>query len=246
MALTRCRVSASIVPGSPPSPFLGRARRTRRARAGRRRRSRRRPGSPDPGDAGPVAAGTGRRRPDQRSCSGRWDRASPTRATITRWSRLSDDGVRSRLGGGPATTTIGFGTTVTRRRPAVVLVHPRFAEALEQLRAWRYETGGRQTGLRGLRRQDPVAGRRPAAHPRGRAPGHQRDRTGEAGELRRRTHRPGREAQGRLRPAVSGPVDRRGPRRRSRRPRRPRPARRNRAARWAWELMSSPRRASTS
>ena len=53
----------------------------------------------------------------------------------------------------------------------MVLVHPRFTEAFEQLRAWRYERAGWQAGLRRLRRQDPVAHRRPSAHPGGRAAG---------------------------------------------------------------------------
>jgi superfamily II DNA helicase RecQ len=50
---------------------------------------------------------------------------------------LADDGVRCLLGGGPATTTVRYGTTVTSGGRPVVLVHRRFAEAWEELRAWR-------------------------------------------------------------------------------------------------------------
>ena len=52
---------------------------------------------------------------------------------------LTRNGVRSLVGGGPATTMIMFGTTVTVGGQPVVLVHPRFAEAWERLRAWRTE-----------------------------------------------------------------------------------------------------------
>jgi superfamily II DNA helicase RecQ len=52
---------------------------------------------------------------------------------------VAGNGVRSLIGGGPATTLIGFGTSVSAGGQPVVLVHPRFPEAREQLRAWRSE-----------------------------------------------------------------------------------------------------------
>jgi superfamily II DNA helicase RecQ len=52
---------------------------------------------------------------------------------------ITADGARSLIGGGPASTTVRFGTAVNVGDQPVVLVHPRFAEAFEQLRTWRYE-----------------------------------------------------------------------------------------------------------
>jgi superfamily II DNA helicase RecQ len=52
---------------------------------------------------------------------------------------LSTDGARALLGGGPATTTVAFGTSVTVGGREVVLAHPRFAEAWETIRTWRAE-----------------------------------------------------------------------------------------------------------
>jgi superfamily II DNA helicase RecQ len=52
---------------------------------------------------------------------------------------LASDGARALLGGGPATTTIAFGTSVTIEGRPTVLAHPRFAEAWESLRTWRAE-----------------------------------------------------------------------------------------------------------
>ncbi|MFY9643342.1 MAG: HRDC domain-containing protein, partial [Rhodomicrobium sp.] len=52
---------------------------------------------------------------------------------------LSTDGARALLGGGPATTTIAFGTSVTVAGREVVLAHPRYVEAWERLRSWRTE-----------------------------------------------------------------------------------------------------------
>ena len=83
VALTRCRSSASIVPGSPPSPFLleldapGVPRPRHRGRWPPRRRTR------ETG-AGRLHRVRGRR--DLRSCSPRSGRTSPIRATITKWS----------------------------------------------------------------------------------------------------------------------------------------------------------------
>jgi superfamily II DNA helicase RecQ len=50
---------------------------------------------------------------------------------------LTREGVRSLVGGGRATTVTTFGTSVTVEGHPVVIVHPRFAEAWERLRAWR-------------------------------------------------------------------------------------------------------------
>jgi superfamily II DNA helicase RecQ len=55
---------------------------------------------------------------------------------------IAETGVRVLVGGGPATTLIGFGTSVSADGQPVVLVHPRFAQASEQLRAWRSERAG--------------------------------------------------------------------------------------------------------
>jgi superfamily II DNA helicase RecQ len=52
---------------------------------------------------------------------------------------ISDAGVRSLVSGGPATTTVPFGTTVRVEGTARVLAHPRCAEAFDRLREWRAE-----------------------------------------------------------------------------------------------------------
>ncbi len=137
VGLTRCRLSASIVPGSPPSPFLReldvpgtpatqattsvfgtpRAHETRPRPAAPRRQSA--PGSE-------VLLG---------SVGLRFAYKGHDHEVV----ELTRNGVRSLVGGGPATTMIMFGTTVTVGGQPVVLVHPRFAEAWERLRAWRTE-----------------------------------------------------------------------------------------------------------
>jgi superfamily II DNA helicase RecQ len=52
---------------------------------------------------------------------------------------ITREGVRSLVAGGPATTTVPFGMSVTVEGRLVALVHPRFAEAWDRLRAWRTE-----------------------------------------------------------------------------------------------------------
>jgi DNA helicase-2/ATP-dependent DNA helicase PcrA len=138
VALTRCRISASIVPGSPPSPFIVELDA---------------PGVPQP-RAEPRAAAPRARETRSKSSPGR---SAGTASEVllgepgSRFAyqghdhevvELSGVGVRSRVGGGPATMVIGFGTTVSVGDRPVVLVHPRFAEAWDQLRAWRTERAG--------------------------------------------------------------------------------------------------------
>jgi superfamily II DNA helicase RecQ len=52
---------------------------------------------------------------------------------------LTTSGARTLLGGGPASTMVAFGTSVTVEGRPAVLAHPRFAEAWESLRTWRAE-----------------------------------------------------------------------------------------------------------
>jgi DNA helicase-2/ATP-dependent DNA helicase PcrA len=133
VALTRCRVSTSIVPGSPPSPFLAEldaagapAPRTppvdRASPADDRPRSTRRRPAPSVESAvleGSVGTGFSLGGHDHQIVE------------------IDGGGVRSLIGGGPAATVTAFGTSVTVGGRPLVLVHPRFAEAWEQLRAWR-------------------------------------------------------------------------------------------------------------
>jgi len=137
VALTRCRLSASIIPGSPPSPFLLELDA---------------PGEPtthaeEPGVPAPRARETGSRPAPRRrqaevgaevllgSVGSRFTYRGHDHEVV----ELTGDGVRSLVGGGPATTMIAFGTSVTVGGQPAVLVHPRFAEARERLRAWRAE-----------------------------------------------------------------------------------------------------------
>jgi DNA helicase-2/ATP-dependent DNA helicase PcrA len=134
VALTRCRRSASIIPGTPPSPFLVELEA---------------PGVPTP--AAPAVAASRGRAP--RAPSASREQAAPGSEVLlgapgTRFTyqghdhevvEPSDEGVRTLIGGGPATTLLRFGTSVSVGGQPVVLVHPRFGDAWEQLRAWRYE-----------------------------------------------------------------------------------------------------------
>jgi superfamily II DNA helicase RecQ len=52
---------------------------------------------------------------------------------------VTGSGVRARVGGGPATATIAFGTMVSAEGRLSMVAHPRSAEAWDRLRAWRAE-----------------------------------------------------------------------------------------------------------
>jgi len=142
VALTRCRSSASIVAGSPASPFLLELAS---------------PGVPTalPSDRGlssdPTPAAVRTRGPRSRSTPARQTAVGSEvllGAVGARFAHGGHDleivevtagGVRSLVAGGTATITLGFGTSVNVDGRAVALVHPRFAEAWEQLRRWRTE-----------------------------------------------------------------------------------------------------------
>jgi DNA helicase-2/ATP-dependent DNA helicase PcrA len=137
VALTRCRSSTSIIPGSPPSPFLVELARPGRpvARAGTMnvtarsvREANSRPASltrQAAAKAEMLAAVVGSR--------------FTHRGHDYEIAALSTDGVRALLGGGPAITAVAFGTPVTVEGRPAVLAHPRFAEAWDGLRTWRAE-----------------------------------------------------------------------------------------------------------
>ncbi|MGH9016589.1 MAG: ATP-dependent DNA helicase UvrD2 [Acidimicrobiales bacterium] len=137
VALTRCRWTATIVPGIPISPFVEEL--------------------DEPGVPAPPAAATpvSERRAGAGSAGRSGTRAAATPAAAALPAavgaafvhgghdheilEVTADGVRSRVGGGPATMTVTFGTEVRQGDEPVVLVQPRFAEALDALRAWRTE-----------------------------------------------------------------------------------------------------------
>jgi DNA helicase-2/ATP-dependent DNA helicase PcrA len=137
VALTRCRSSASIIPGSPPSPFL-----LELARPGKPMAP---VGTPD------VTKMRAREASNRPTPLPRQTAAKAEMLVMTVGSRfthlgyeceivaLSPEGVRALLGGGPAVTTVAFGTPLTVEGRTVVLAHPRFAEAWDGLRAWRAE-----------------------------------------------------------------------------------------------------------
>jgi DNA helicase-2/ATP-dependent DNA helicase PcrA len=137
VALTRCRTTTSIVPGWPPSEFLLELER---------------PGQPAARGETPDVTPTRVRDASSRPASPPGH--SATKAEMlpavvgSRFTHggldyeivaLTTGGARTLLGGGPATTTIAFGTAVTIEGRSVVLAHPRFAEAFETLRTWRAE-----------------------------------------------------------------------------------------------------------
>ena len=134
VALTRCRLSASVIPGSTPSPFLLELDA---------------PGVPtpqakEPGVAAPRAREAGSR-PSPRVVARAEVLLGSVGSLFTHCGHdhevveLTRDAVRSLVGGGPATTMIAFGTSVTVEGKPAMLVHPRFAEAWERLRTWRAE-----------------------------------------------------------------------------------------------------------
>jgi len=137
VALTRCRSSVSIIPGFPPSPFLRELAEpgvpTERAE------------TPEFGARSSPAAVS--RRPSQsRQPAGRVEVLAATpglsffhRGHLYEIVSLTPDGARAILGGGPATTTVTFGETVTLEGRPVVLAHPGFEVAWEALRTWRAE-----------------------------------------------------------------------------------------------------------
>jgi superfamily II DNA helicase RecQ len=135
VALTRCRSSASIIPGSPPSPFLLELAR---------------PGKPTAPAGTPDVTATRIREVGSRPASLTRQAAAKAEmlaaAVGSRFTHrghdheivaLSADGVRALLGRGPAITTVAFGTPVTVEGRPAVLAHPRFAEAWDGLRTWR-------------------------------------------------------------------------------------------------------------
>jgi DNA helicase-2/ATP-dependent DNA helicase PcrA len=136
VALTRCRRSTSIVPGSPPSPFLSELDV---------------PGVPTPQSPEPVVAAArprdarSRPAPRRQAAAGSEVLVGSVGSSFTHRGHdhevveIDGEGVRSLISGGPATTMIRFGESVTVGGRPVVLVHPRFAEAWDQLRAWRTE-----------------------------------------------------------------------------------------------------------
>ena len=149
VGLTRGVESVTVVTAEPPSPFV--AEMTVPAEQvnapGGRQASRE--GHP----TGPAArTQPGRRRPPT-AASSRAAGAGPVPETVPaapgfRFGQgghhyevvgLDADGVRAAVGGGRATTTVKFGSTVDSLGVAVVVGHPACRQAAERLRTWRSE-----------------------------------------------------------------------------------------------------------
>ncbi|HXQ60224.1 MAG TPA: ATP-dependent DNA helicase UvrD2, partial [Acidimicrobiales bacterium] len=135
VALTRCRGSASIVPGSPPSPFLLELDAPGHPAAKAQNRQDRASSPPD------GRSRSTRRRPAPSTESAVLEGSVGTAFTLGGHDHeiveIDGGAVRTLIGGGPATTLTAFGTSVTVGGRPFVLVHPRFADAWDQLRAWR-------------------------------------------------------------------------------------------------------------
>ena len=140
VALTRCRLTASVISGSPPSPFLLELDA---------------PGvpTPKPTEAADTFVRTGGARARPAPPRGPSPAATPVMlgSVGSRFVyqghdhevfEITNDGVRSRVGGGTATTKIAFGASVTTEGRSAALVHPRFGDAWERLRTWRTEKAG--------------------------------------------------------------------------------------------------------
>ncbi len=130
VGLTRCRTTISLVPGSPPSKFL---------------RELAEPGEPPAPQAMGRAAAVDRAPAAAVAAVA----ADPLPAVVgARFTlgghdheilEVTDDGVRARIGDGPATTTIRFGAAVTVDGRRAVVTQPGYDLAWERLRAWRSE-----------------------------------------------------------------------------------------------------------
>jgi len=137
VGLTRCCSTVSVIPGSPPSPFLlelaAPGTPPARTPAPAVAPPRTRPAGPTTAPSrGKAAAGA---EPLEASVGLRFTYGGHDYEII----EITHGGVRSLVGGGPAATSTTFGTTVTAEGRPALLAHPRCAEAWERLRAWRAE-----------------------------------------------------------------------------------------------------------
>ncbi len=152
VGITRAYRTLSLVPGSPPSPFL-----EEMAEPGRPAdadRARTRAEQPDGGRGRRAAAGTG---PAASGASGKGGTGGRTGRQAAAAELLPavegtvfsagghehtvvetrGDAAVSLVGGGPARTVTRFGTVVTAGGKQGLLAHPAAKQAFEQLRAWR-------------------------------------------------------------------------------------------------------------
>jgi DNA helicase-2/ATP-dependent DNA helicase PcrA len=133
VALTRCRLTATIICGMPPSPFVLELDQ---------------PGGPPPrspelGLPGRQEVG-GKQAPARREPSEVSEMACAVPGLVFTYRghdcevvELMAYGARALLAGGPAHSVVPFGTTVSFEARPAMLCHPRFNEAWEALRAWR-------------------------------------------------------------------------------------------------------------
>ncbi|MGD0874339.1 MAG: ATP-dependent DNA helicase UvrD2 [Acidimicrobiales bacterium] len=132
VALTRCSISTSIIAGPSPSPFLLEL------------------AQPVRPSAHAESQDQATRVPDSRPAPLRRETSARIEMLIgaagSRFSHrgrdceiveLAPDGARVLLGGGPATTLVAFGTSVTVDGTPLMLAHSRSADAWETLRSWR-------------------------------------------------------------------------------------------------------------
>jgi DNA helicase-2/ATP-dependent DNA helicase PcrA len=155
VGITRAGLSVTLVPGFPPSPFLRELERPGRppeaheaplapaARAGR---------AAGPGDrppagggragGGKAAGGSGKGRPAARVTEVVAATAGTAFSAGGHEHEVVETGPAAAvclLGGGPASTSVRYGTPVTVGGRAAVLGHPAADKAWERLRAWRSE-----------------------------------------------------------------------------------------------------------
>ncbi len=130
VGLTRCRSTVSLVPGSPPSSFLAELTA---------------PGEPPPARTLARAAASAATAAPRVAA----EVADPLPAAVgARFSlggyehevvEVTDTGVKAKIGEGPATTAVRFGTAVTVDGRRAVVAQTGYDVAWERLRAWRTE-----------------------------------------------------------------------------------------------------------
>jgi DNA helicase-2/ATP-dependent DNA helicase PcrA len=146
VALTRCRLSCSIVPGSPPSPFLlelSQPGQPLRRQVTSEVTSSRAGAAKAPGARAREGSGSPTLRRQAGATAEMLPAVPGTRFSLGGYDHevleLTTRGVRARVAEGPASTTVAFGSSVSLDSHPAMLAHPRFAEAWEQLRTWRSE-----------------------------------------------------------------------------------------------------------
>jgi DNA helicase-2/ATP-dependent DNA helicase PcrA len=143
VGLTRCVNSVTVVSGDPPSPFVAEMAGEPAEPGGRAPRVT--PVGPRPGrpPKGPDRAGATGRERERRNAPATETVPAAVGLRFVRHGHeyevvgVERDGVKAVVSGGRASTTVSFGSSVSRLGTTVLLGHPACLEAAVRLRKWR-------------------------------------------------------------------------------------------------------------